>query len=275
MISWFYLFFLTNEANNDICHSIAKLVTLSGVILLLHPANIYAQTTTFAPSSTNTTPENWILEGTSVEVEGLGVADYSKFNPEKSWNEALENAVNDLNANHSLIVSHYGYKIGSGPLRIRSNYAIRTFLDTTQITVLDSARWKGRAFIRVKPTTALHDSILYPNEKFQSIDHSPVDTSKFAGGHWLLSTGATPRIDSNWYMSVTKAKQDALRKLAEDLAVEVFSETYQKGETALRYYKFSTMYAFQRIRVLKRVFNPDTIKVQVAISPKEVKRLMD
>lgn len=276
MGSLFYQFILDKILTSKTYRSIPKRIILSCVILCLAwTSAVLAQTTTYAPSPTNTTPQNWILEGTANEIEGLGVADYSKFNPEKSWKEALQNAVSDLNANHSLIVSHYGYRIGRGPLRIRSDYAMRTFLDTTQVTVLDSARWKGRAFIRIKPRTAVHDSILYPTEKFQPIDQSPADTTKFSGGKWLMSTGSTPRIDSNWYMSVTKAKQDALRKLAEDLSVKVSSETYQKGETSRRYYNFSTMFSFQRIRVLKRIFNPDSIKVQVAVNPDEVKMLMD
>lgn len=248
-------------------------VFLLGIIAYLAlTSSAYGQTIDYALKNNPT--GSWIFNGTADEVEGLGVADYSKFNPEKSWGEALENAVDDLNANHSLIVSHYGYKIGRGPLRIWSDYAIRTFLDTTQVTVLDSARWNGRAFIRVKPSKMISDSILYPSRKFRPVDQN-LNTANLSGGQWLVSTGATPRIDSNWYMSVTKAKQDALRKLAEDLSVKVSSETLTKGETSLRFYSFSTMFSFQRIRVLKRIFNEDSIKVQVAVHPYEVKRLME
>lgn len=219
--------------------------------------------------------QNWIFESTTSDVEGLGVANYSQFNPEKSWSEALQRAVSDLNANHSLIVSHYGYRIGRGPLRIRSDYAMRTFFDSTKVTVIDSARWKGRAFIRVKPATALPDSLLYPNERFRAVDQNRIQTVNNDSHQWLLSTGSTPRIDSNWYMSITKAKQDALRKLAEDLTIKVTSETYSKGATTMSYYSFSTLFAFQRVRVLKREFNTDSIRVQVAIHPREIKKLMD
>lgn len=244
-------------------------------LFLIITSGLKAQTNPSTYSSGKAIPPHWIFDGTTDDVEGMGVADYSQFNPKKSWQEALENAVNDLNANHSLIVSYYGYKIGRGPLRIRSNFAIRTFLDTTQVTVLDSARWKGRAFLRVKPTTAITDSILYPKGKFHTVGQSSADTTKYEGGQWLLSTGSTPSIHSNWYMSVTKAKQDALRRLAEDLSIKVKTETYSIGQTSRSYYNFSTLYAFQRIRVLKREFGTDSVKVQIAVNPNEVKTLME
>lgn len=226
-------------------------------------------------SSSNENPQSWIFEEATEEVEGLGVAAFSRFNPEKSWKKALENAVTDLNANHSLIVSHYGYQIGQGPLRLRSDYAIRTFWDTTQVTVIDSARWQGQAFIRVKPPEPLPDSLLYPNMNLEYLTDSLASQNNSYQGRWLLSTGSTPKIDSNWNKSVTKAKQEALRKLAEDLSVKISTEIYSTGETSRRYYNFSTLFAFQRIRVLKRSFQSDSVKVQVAVNPKEVKMLMD
>lgn len=252
-----------------------QIVLCLSFIFLVAVFPAQSQTTNHPSSSNLSGSQNWIFQGTTSEVEGMGVADYSRFNPEKSWKKALRNAVNDLNANHSLIVSYYGYRIGRGPLRIRSNYAIRTFLDTTQVTVIDSALWKGKAFIRIKPTTALSDSVIYPGEEFHSVNKTVKDTASIRNRQWLVSTGSTPSINSNWYMSVTKAKQDALRRLAEDLSVKVKSETYALGETSRNYYNFSTLYAFQRIRVLKREFGSDTVKVKVAVNPQEVKMLMD
>lgn len=249
-----------------------RIFVLSVILFLTQPYYVHAQ----ANQHSGRGLQEWILEGSTDFVEGLGVADYSRFNPEKSWKEALENAVTDLNSNHSLIVSHYGYRIGSGPLRIRSNFAIRTFLDSTQVAVIDSARWRGRAFIRVKPKTALSDSLLYPNRKFRPVEQGgTVDTANVDNSQWLLSTGSTPSINSNWYMSATKAKQDALRKLAESLAVKVTSETHSKGDMSMGFYSFSTLFAFQRIRVLKREFGSDSTRVQVAVSPWEVKKMMD
>ncbi len=60
--------------------------------------------------------EKWIFNGDSNITQGIGIADYSRFNPEKSWNEAFDRALQDLNANHSLLVYHFGYQIGRGPL---------------------------------------------------------------------------------------------------------------------------------------------------------------
>ncbi|GEM_PF-6680969 len=221
------------------------------------------------------TPQQWIFDGYSEGIKGIGIATYSSFNPEKAWKEAIKNATNDLNANHSLIVYSYGHQVGRGPLRTDSEYAIRSILDTTQVTVVDSARWKGKAFVLVEPTVSVADSIIYPQGKFRTPEDSTISSlDSINSNQWLETTGTTQRIDSNWYMSITKAKQDALRKLAEDLAVQVSTKTYSKGTTSRRYYSFSSMIAFQRIRVVKRSFGNDSVKVTVAVNPREVKMLM-
>jgi len=227
--------------------------------------------------TTEPAPQKWILNGYDNGVKGIGVATYSSFNPKKAWKQATENAVNDLNANHSMIVYSYGKQVGRGPLRIESNYAIRSFVDTTEVTVVDSTQWKGRAFVLVKAHNPVPDSTIYPKADFRTIEQPTIDSSRVtqSNGKWLHSTGRTPRIDSNWHMSITKAKQDALRRLAEHLATEVSTKTYTKGATSRRYYSFSSMFAFQRIRVIKRTFAPDTVTVEVAVNPDEVKMLME
>ena len=230
-----------------------------------------------APLPGKNAPAKWILDGYSKGVKGIGVATYSSFNPEKAWREALKNAVNDLNANHSMIVHSYGKQVGRGPLRLESKYAIRSFVDTTQVAVVDSAQWKGRAFVLVEPSNPVPDSTIYPQGNFRTVEKPTIDSSGVSqkGKRWLHSTGSTPRIDSNWYMSITKAKQDALRRLAEHLATEVSTETYTKNATSRRYYSFSSMFAFQRIRITERIFTSDTVKVKVAVKPSEVKMLME
>lgn len=232
-----------------------------------------AQTTQSPESSA---PRDWIRSGKMDGVKGLGIATYSRFNPQKAWREAFKKGVNDLNANYSLLVHSYGKQVGRGPLRLRADYAIRSFVDTTQVSVVDSVRWKGRAFMLVESTEALSDSVLYPSGNFSSVIDSSDSTGTFnKSGIWLHTTGSTQRIDSNWFYSLTKAKQDAVRQLAEDLAVKISTETYTKNQTSRRYLNFSTMFAFQRIHVVKRIFQPDSIKVQLAIKPHHVKELID
>ncbi|WP_441000727.1 hypothetical protein [Fodinibius sp. SL11] len=221
--------------------------------------------------------KDWMFNGNSKKIQGIGIADYSQFNPEKSWNKAFEYAVQDLNANHSLLVYHYGYQIGRGPLHKRSNYAIRNFLDSTQVSVVDSARWKGQAFLLVEPKISLPDSLIYPSRKFKTVHDSITNKTAVSSqpDQWIRTMGATPRINSNWNMSITKAKQKALRNLAEDLAVKVTNETYSKNNVQRRYYNFSTVYAFQRIKAINRSFDADSFKVELAIDPNEIKMLLE
>jgi hypothetical protein len=220
-------------------------------------------------------PKEWIQKGSTEGVMGLGVAPYSSFNPDKAWKEALQNGIEDLNANHSMIVYHYGYQVGRGPMRTRSRYAIRNFLDSTQVAVVDSARWKDKAFVWIKPTNTVPDSVIYPSGNFRDLNEEVASSVSSPSGQWLQWTGRTPRIDSNWHMAITKAKQDALRRLAGYLATRVSTKTYSKGASSRRYLSFSTMFAFQRVRVLQRTFNPDSVKVKVAVDPREVKMLME
>lgn len=230
------------------------------------------------PPSVPEAPRDWIFNGYSDGIKGIGIAPYNHFDPDKAWEKAIKNGINDLNANHSLIVYSYGKQIGRGPLRTDTNFAIRNLLDSTQVSVVDSARWKGRAFVLVKPTVSVSDSVIYPQGDFRTPDSDLITrrTVKLDSGRsWLESTGSIPSINSNWYMSITKAKQEALRKLAENLAVEVSTETYARGRSSRRYYSFSSMIAFQRIRILKRTFGSDSVTVKVAVDPREVKMMMD
>ncbi|NGP87531.1 hypothetical protein [Fodinibius halophilus] len=224
----------------------------------------------------DTTPKKWIAGNTIDTISGIGIARYSSYNPEKAWQKALENSINDLNANLSMLVYYWGKQIGRGPFRTRSKYAIRNLLDSTQVTVIDSARWKGHAFVLIKPKEVVPDSIIYTDNKLNRLKETRKDTavSQESGQHWLTTTGSTPKIDSNWFMSITKAKQDALRRLARKLSVKITTETYSKGDTQRRYFNFSTIFAFQRIRVLNRSFNSDSVKVTVAVHPHEIKWLM-
>lgn len=221
--------------------------------------------------------KKWIFSDRNNSVEGLGIADYSRFNPTKSWNKAFEYALQDLNANHSLLVYHSGYQIGRGPLRTRSNYAIRNLLDSTQVSIVDSARWEGRAFLLVEPKSTVPDSLIYPEKNYKAVPDSV--TSKSASSsqanQWMRTKGSAARINSNWNMSITKAKQKALRNLAEHLAVRVSTETYSKGERQRRYYKFSTVYAFQRIQTINRSFDADSFRVELAVDPNEIKMLIE
>lgn len=222
-------------------------------------------------------PKKWIFNGRSSTVQGLGIANYSRFNPTKSWKKAFDYALQDLNANHSLLVYHSGYQIGQGPLRTRSNYAIRNLLDSTQVSIVDSARWEGRAFLLVEPKSAVPDSLIYPKRNYKTV-HDSV-TSKPAVSspkdQWVHTTGSAARINSNWNMSITKAKQKALRNLAEHLAVRVSTETYSKGQRQRRYLKFSTVYAFQRIQTINRSFDADSFRVELAVNPNEIKMLIE
>lgn len=269
-----YLSPITNTIINRMSTQHYFPLTLYLLLLLVSPVSADAQPNQFQPSREQN-PKSWIFEGTTDGITGLGVADYSRFNPEKAWREALQNGVEDLNANHSLLVYYHGRKIGRGPLRTESEYAIRNFLDTTQVSIIDSTIWKERAFVLVEPNAVITDSILYPDGQFRAVTNGKEAGRLQATGGWITINGATPRIDSNWHMSITKAKQDALRQLAEDLAVEVSTETYQKDERTRRYYNFSTMFAFQRIHVLKRTFSRDSVKVTVAVRPQEIKMLME
>ena len=259
--------------------SYQNLLLLLGLVMLflfLFYTSVNAQTP-HNEKNIAASAKNWIFNGNSKKIQGIGIADYSRFNPEKSWNKAFEYAVQDLNANHSLLVYHHGYQIGRGPLHTRSTYAIRNFLDSTQVSVVDSARWKGQAFLLVEPQISLSDSLIYPKRDFKTVHDSITDKTAVSSqtDQWIRTMGAAPRRNSNWNMSITKAKQKALRNLAEYLAVKVTNETYSKNNVQRRYYNFSTVYAFQRIKTINRSFNVDSFRVELAVDPNEIKMLLE
>lgn len=224
----------------------------------------------------NNTKE-WIFSDTADNIQGIGMADYSQFNPDKSWNKAFKYALVDLNANHSLLVYYYGSQIGQGPLRTRSEYGIRNLLDSTHVTIVDSARWNDRAFMLLEPKTPLPDSVVYPQKEFRTVNDSIAQDveSDDTTNQWIHTYGSSPTISSNWHISATKAKQNALRNLAEDLAIKISTETYSSNNTLRRYYNFSTVFSFQRIKILKRSFDQDSFRVQVAVDPEEIKVLLE
>lgn len=211
------------------------------ILPLLLPGSTNAQS--FNSKEDNVpSAKRWIFNGNPKKVQGIGIANYSQFNPAKSWDEAFEYALQDLNANHSLLIYHFGYQIGRSPLHTRSNDAIRNFLASTQVAIVDSVRWEGQAFLLVEPKSQIPDSLIYPERDFKPVEDSLTKHSANASStnQWIRTSGSAARINSNWNISITKAKQNALRNLAEDLAIQVRIETYSQNNVQRRYYNFST-----------------------------------
>lgn len=256
----------------DIC--ISKYFFLSIVGLLLSNIVNAQNTQDYGQAA-----PGWLYRNASSKTVGIGIAPYTSFKPSKGWDKAIRRGIQDLNANYSMIVYSYGYQVGRGPLRLRSNFAIRTLLDSTNIAVTDSALWKGKAFVQLKSKKTLGDSVLYPENEAASVTDQILNNKEVSekpeDNAWLKYWGTASRVESNWNLSVSKAKQDALRKLAEKLSVEVSAETYAVDGTSRRYYNFQTMIAFQRVQVLRRLFTKDSLEVQIAVGRKDIRMLME
>lgn len=125
----------------------------------------------------------------------------------------------------------------------------------------------------VKAQKPLSDPTIYPKRDFEVIDDSVLNTNSTNSNNsqWIKTSGSAAKINSNWNMSVTKAKQKALRNLAEELAVKTSVEVYSENDVSRRHYNFSTVYAFQRVKTVQRAFEVDSFRVQLAIDPEEIK----
>lgn len=222
-------------------------------------------------------PASWISNGT-LKLRGVGVADYTRFDKEGSWNKAIRKAVVDLNANIRILVHSYGYQIGRGPMRYRQKFGINSVFDTTDVVPTDSVIWKDWAFVRVKSKHPIPDSVLQKISTYEPVSDTLIQDALGSRGEkdkWVSSTGSSDRLRSNLHKSITKAKQDALRRLAEDITIKVNTSTHYQADRSHSDYQYSTTFGFQNVRVINRKFKKDTVMVTVALRSHDVISLVE
>lgn len=84
-------------------------------------------------------------------THGVGIAERSSYYPDRSYRQARERAVEDLNANTMTLVSVEYFSLGAAEPRRHAEVAIEQIYSEERVTPVDSARAGGRVYYLVAP----------------------------------------------------------------------------------------------------------------------------
>jgi hypothetical protein len=242
-----------------------------GIILLLAaiPLSCKAQGTGIA---TIIEPESQVNVPSPSIIHGAGFARLSNYNPERSFQQARENAVIDLEA--SILTSVYLEYYGTGAAtRLQSEFSISDSIQTSQIAVVDSAIIGDWAVFFISdidrqqsfPTSAIQ-SALNTNWAYELYEPRKFDD------YWV-SSGMNEQTRFNPGRGWTKAKQNALQNLSEYLntSIQSLERAYNDDLSSVRY--VTSKHVFNDIGVIGRKMIDGTYYVLVIVKDEDIIRI--
>lgn len=186
------------------------------------------------------------------QIHGAGFARLSSFNPDRSFQEARQNAITDLES--SLLTSVYLEYYGDNTIssKLRAEYGISDHLMANEFAVLDSLTlgdWAIYYLSDPNTTNALPPRLVAQAQNTNWTDE--FFEPRILDGYWIASgyheqTRFNP--DRGW----TKAKQHALKNLSEYLNTKVQSlqRTYDNDFSSVHY--VTSKHVFNSIGVIDR-----------------------
>jgi hypothetical protein len=198
---------------------------------------------------------SWFYEGYPY-VHGIGIAPYSKYNPEKGFREAKAKAVEDLNA--IMTSAHLeSFHVTRSSIQRDFEFAINSYYDTTSAVAVDSAIQGRFAYYLVRADTIgqmLPDVVLEADQ--QASDWTGDYFNPLETDGYYIAAGMAERSNYVPYRSWTKAKMDALNKLAHYLSTTVqnrqqaYDDDYSSSYESITYLYSKAI--FRRIFTVKR-----------------------
>ncbi len=206
-------------------------------------------------------------------VHGAGFARLSNFNPSRSFQEAKENAITDLEASilTSVYLEYYG--TDDTPSRLKSEFGISDSLLTSQIAIVDSLQVDEWAIFFIKD---VNNTTQFPSSLTNSISGLSWDQELFEprkiNGYWIAS-GLHEQTRFNPDRGWTKAKQNALQNLSEYLntSVQSLQRTYDNDLSSVHY--VTSKHIFNNIGVLGRQMRDGVYYVLVVVKEEDLFRI--
>ena len=205
-------------------------------------------------------------------VHGAGFARLSNYNPDRSFKEAKENAVTDLEASilTSVYLEYYGTDATS---RLKAEFGISDSILTSQIAVVDSAIVGDWAVFFIRdinknfnfPSAAIQNA-LNTNWAYELYEPRKIN------GYWV-SSGMNEQTRFNPDRGWTKAKQKALQNLSEYLntSVQSLERAYNDDLSSVHY--VTSKHVFNNIGVIGRKMVDGTYHVLIIVSEQDIIRI--
>ncbi len=205
-------------------------------------------------------------------IHGVGFARLSNYNPGRSFREAKNNAITDLEASilTSVYLEYYGTDAQS---RLEAEFGISDSILTSQIAVVDSAIVGDWAvyFIRdIEVESSIPNSVieqaLNTNWAYELYEPRKIN------GFWV-SSGINEQTRFNPDRGWTKAKQKALQNLSEYLntSVQSLERAYNDDLSSVHY--VTSKHIFNNIGVIGRKMIDGSYHVLVIINEQDIIRI--
>ncbi len=207
------------------------------------------------------------------QVHGIGFARLSSYNPNRSFREARQNAITDLESSRltSVYLEYYGDDgIQS---RLRAEYGISDTIQPSEYSVLDSLTIDDWAVYYLADETGLSS---FPPRLIAKAQNTNWTQEFFEpqliDGYWIAS-GHYPQTRFNPNRGWTKAKQHALKNLSEYLntKVQALQRSYNDDFSEVHY--VTSKHVFNSIGAIDRIMMDKSYHVLIMIRESDVIRI--
>ena len=210
----------------------------------------------------------WSIPSPNI-VHGAGFAKLSNYNAERSFKEARQNAIIDLEA--SLLTSVYLEFYGTdAKSRLKAEFSISDTINASQIAVIDSTIVEDWAVYFIRDNK---DTIHFPSEIIEQALSTNWNNELYEprniAGFWI-SSGMSKETPFNPDRGWTLAKQHALQNLSEYLKTRVQSLERTYDDTLSSVHYVTSKHIFNSIGVIGRKKLEDTYYVMVIVHGKDI-----
>lgn len=206
------------------------------------------------------------------KIHGAGFARLSNYNPDRSFKQAKQNAIVDLEA--ALLTSVYLEYYGNNTIssRLRAEFAIADDLNEFEYIAIDSLVVGEWAVYFVSEPNATSLPLKTVAKAQNSSWTAPYFEPHMIDGFWIGS-GSHPQTRFNPNRGWTKARQEALKNLSEYLntKVQALERTYDNDYSSVHY--VTSKHVFQSIGVIDRLQVDDEYHVLIMIRESDIIRI--
>lgn len=213
---------------------------------------------------------NWFSQPPAY-VHGAGISRLSSYYPERSYENALEKAIEDLNSNTRVLITVETFAYGAGPPRTFSEVAIDDVYSEKEVLRVDSLVSNGHVFYLVSDSLGSRNPI--PDRQALSEDFITSNNATRVGEFWYAA-GQAELSQISVYRSWVRAKKAALINMGAGLTTLVQSLHKTDGifdAGSIRYTRSQVM--LNNVHIVKRIKDTGQVMCIIAVHEDDIFRL--
>jgi hypothetical protein len=219
---------------------------------------------------------DWFSEGYPY-IHGIGVAPYSSYNPQGSYDKAKARAVQDLNANIMTSAHLETFSVTRKRTKRDFEFAIQDYYSDSTAVPVDSLVRDDMVYYLVRPDT-INQMLPSPLLKYENSANGWTDDyfNPTERGDYYIAAGFAKHSNFAPFKSWTKAKLNALNKLAHYLSTSVqnretlFDDDYNSRYEAITYQYSKAI--FRNIYLVERTQIDGHNYVMIAVPKEQIYR---